>query len=291
MPDNMGFLLLMLGLLIVGIIGITFWLAWVIFKARYKKQLKASEAEPVATPAFSAIPRDVYLLAIDHTPDGTWEIIVNGEPYPSLEAVPDDTIRKDVVAGLKEVVAFARSYVQKNQAAKKPPAPATPSQPVRQSAVRQPTVQQPAVRQPAIQQPAAREPAVRIPVTPTPVAPDNRVPPVEKPVTAPAVAPQTTLPITDKPRFLLKDEPTLKRSDAAPTIMTALDLAREIGEIVAEMQARIPSLVDRSIKLQNAPSGGVCFAIDGIVYADVNEIPDPDIQALIRAATKEWERR
>ena len=53
----------MLGLLIVGIIGITFWLAWAIFKARYKKQLKASQAEPVTAPPFSETLRDVYLLA------------------------------------------------------------------------------------------------------------------------------------------------------------------------------------------------------------------------------------
>jgi hypothetical protein len=269
MPDLMNFLLPMLGLLIVAIVGITFWLAWVIFKARHKKQLEASETEPTAVPAFNIAPRDVYLLAIDHTPDGTWEITVNGELYPSLEAVPDDAVRKDVVAGLKEVVAFARSYVQKDQAAKKPPVPATPPQPARQ--------------QPAVQQPPAREPAVRLSTTPAAVAADSRVPPVEKPVTTP--------PTADKPRLYLKDEPTLKRSDAAPTIMTALDLAREIGAIVEEMQARIPSLAGRSIKLQNAPSGGVCFAIDGLVYADVNEIPDPEIQALIHAATKEWERR
>jgi len=276
MPDFMDFLLPMLILLLVAIVGITFWVAWVIFKARYKKQLKANEAAADSVPAFSVAPREVYLLAVDRALDGTWEIAVNGEHYPNLEAVPDNAVRQNVVAGLKEVVAFARSYVQKDQAAKKPPAPAIPPQPVRQSAVRQPP---------------AREPAVRLSATPTAVAPDSRVPPVEKPVTAPAAAPQATLSPTDRPRVFLKDEPTLKRSDAAPTIMTALDLAREIGEIVTEMQARIPSLAQRSIKLQNAPSGGVCFAIDGIVYADVNEIPDADIQALIRAATKEWERR
>ncbi|MGC9397059.1 MAG: hypothetical protein ACP5J4_19625 [Anaerolineae bacterium] len=281
MPDLMSFLLPMLGLLIVAIIGITFWLSWVIFKARHKKQLEASETEPTPAPSFSVAPRDVYLLAIDHTPDGTWEITVNGELYPSLEAVPDDAVRKNVVAGLKKVVAFARSYVQKDQAAKKPPSPAIPPQPVRQ----------PAVRQPAVQQPPAREPAVRLSTTPAAVAPDSRVPPAEKPATPPAGAPQAVRPPTETPRVFLRDEPPLKRSNAAPTIMTALDLAREIGAIVTEMQTRIPSLADRSIKLQNAPSGGVCFAIDGIVYADVNEIPDPDIQALIRAATKEWERR
>ena len=265
MTEPMDFLLPMLILLLIGIIGITFWIAWVIFKARYKKQLKPDAAAEAGVPPFSVAPREVYLLAIDRASDGAWEIAVNGEHYANLEAVPDDAVRQEVVAGLKEVVAFARSYVQKEQAARKPPAP----QPV-------------------------PEPAVRAVVTPSPLAsaptmPESRIPPAEKPVTPPV--PPAAPPPTDKLRVFLKDEPTLRRSDAAPTIMPALARAREIGEIVAEMQARIPALAHRSIKLQNAPSGGVHFAIDGIVYPNVNEIPDADIQALIRAATKEWERR
>jgi hypothetical protein len=249
MLDLTNFLLPMLGFLIVGIVGITFWIAWMIFKARYQKQLKANEAAPVSTPPFSVARRGAYLLAVNRAPDGSWEITVNGGHYPSLEAVPDDAVRKDVVAGLKEVVAFARSYVQKDQATKQSPVPATP------------------------------------------IAPDSRVPPLEKPGIPPSSVPQTAPPPTDKPRIFLKDEPPLKRPDAAPMIMPALDLTREIGEIVAEMQAHIPSMAHRSIKLQDAPGGGVCFAIDGIVYSDVNEIADADVQALIRAATKEWERR
>jgi hypothetical protein len=225
-------LLPMLGFLLVGIVGITFWIAWMIFRSRAQEQS-----------------RDAYLLAVNRAPDGSWEITVNGKRYPNLEAVPDDNVRKDFVIGLKEVVAFARSYVQKDQEAKKSPAPAAP------------------------------------------IAPDSRVPPAEKPATPLPSVPQTAPPPTDKRRISPKDEPTLKRPDAAPTIMPDLDLAREIGEIVAEMQVHIPSMAHRSIKLQNALDGGVDFAVDGIVYPDVNEIPDTDVQALIRAATKEWERR
>lgn len=268
MPDFMDFLLPMLIFLLIGIVGITFWVAWVIFKARYKKRLKADEAVAGNIPAFSVAPREVYLLAVDRTPNGAWEIAINGAYYPNLEAVPDEAVRQDVVAGLKEVVAFARSYVQKDQAAKKPTAPPQPA--------REPVAQ-------AIAAPTRIAPAATIP--------ESRIRPAEKPVTPAPVAPQASPPPMDKLRVYLKGEPALKRSDAAPTFMPTLDLAREIGEIVAEMQMSIPSLAQRSIKLQNAPSGGVHFAIDGIVYPDVNEIPDADIQALIRAATKEWERR
>ncbi len=270
MPELMDFLLPMLILLLIGIIGITFWIAWVIFKMRYKKQLTPDKATQDNEPLFSAVPREAPLLAVARASDGAWEITVNGKHYPNLEAVPDEAVRQDVVAGLKEVVAFARSYVQKEQAGRKPPTPPQPGP----------------------------EPAARAGITPTPPAsvppmPESRGPSVEKPVTppAPVAASPTAPPSSDKLRVFLKGEPVLKRSDAVPTIMPAIDLAREIGEIVAQMQARIPSLAHRSIKLQNAPSGGVHFAIDGIVYPNVAEIPDADIQALIRAATKEWERR
>jgi hypothetical protein len=39
------------------------------------------------------------------------------------------------------------------------------------------------------------------------------------------------------------------------------------------------------------PAKGIRFAIDGKVYDDLSEIPSPEIRAVIRKATKEWERR
>lgn len=266
MLDDMDFLLPLLIFLLIGIVTITFGIAWMIAKARYQKKLGADEATAVSAPPSNAAPRDVHLLALDRAPDGAWRIAINGKYYPSLEAVPDDTVRRDVVAGLKEVVTFARSYVQKDQTATKPPAP--PPQP-------------------------AHAAAAATPSAPAPVRPEDRIPPAEKPVTSvlpAAVPPPASLPV-DKLRGLFKGESVLKRPDAAPMLMPTIDLAHEIGEIVAEMQAQIPSMAQRTIKLQNIATGGVQFVIDDMIYFDVNEIPDADVQALIRAATKEWERR
>ena len=74
-------------------------------------------------------------------------------------------------------------------------------------------------------------------------------------------------------------------------MMPRIDLAREIGAIVDEMQAQVPQLQDRSIRLHNTASGGIQFAIDGVVYEDVHDIPDELVRKLIKAATREWERR
>lgn len=257
MTDLMDFLLPMLIFLMAGIVGITFWAAWMFFRARYKDKLQGTDTPTVAPVLPVQEYREPYLLGIKRAPDDSWEIDIHGQRYTTLEAVPDDAVRQEVVTGLKELVAFARSYVQREQAAKKQPQP----------------VPQP-VPQPAPHPEPPREPAM-------PAAPK----------VVPAATPTAAQPVQEKLRVFLKGEPALKRSDAAPTIMPTLDLAREIGEIVSEMQTNMPSLAHRSIRLQNAPSGGIQFAIDGIVYPDVNEIPDPDIQTLIHAATKEWERR
>ncbi|HOT91233.1 MAG TPA: hypothetical protein PLJ78_05515 [Anaerolineae bacterium] len=253
-------LLPMIFFLVIGIIGVTAWTTWLIFRIRYKDKLQGTVTPPPEALFPESEHRASYLLGLTHTPDGAWEVDVQGVHYASLEAVPNDDLRQEVVAGLKELVAFARSYVQREQTARKQPQPEPHAKP--------------------------------FPETVTPVA--SPVPQATEPQLTPfssVAKPAGGQAVQDRLRVYLKGEPELKRPDAAPTILPTLDLAREIGEIVAEMQARIPSLAHRSIRLQNAPSGGVQFAIDGIVYPNVDEIPDADIQALIRAATKEWERR
>ncbi len=78
---------------------------------------------------------------------------------------------------------------------------------------------------------------------------------------------------------------------ASPVFMPQINLAKEIGEIVEELQARIPSLAKTSIRLQNAAGGGVLFIIDGQLYKNLDDIPNLEIQAVIRAATRQWEKQ
>ena len=76
-----------------------------------------------------------------------------------------------------------------------------------------------------------------------------------------------------------------------PVLLPTIDLAHEIGEIVEAMQADHPALKDRRIRLQNGVDGGVLFVVDGVIYEAVEAIPDGEVRALIRAATRAWEER
>lgn len=120
--------------------------------------------------------------------------------------------------------------------------------------------------------------------------PPPAVPVPPPPAGQPAVPPPVPV-VADRPAVVPPKEKELRVSSRPPAFMPVIDLAREIGEIVQEMQARSPELASRSIRLRNAAGGGVHIVVDGIVYATVEEVPEPAIQALIRAATKEWERR
>ncbi len=86
-------------------------------------------------------------------------------------------------------------------------------------------------------------------------------------------------------------EARLHRPTKPPTLIPQINLAKEISEILETKQQQRSSLAKRSIRLQNAPGGGVWFVIDGHTYTAVDEIPDLEVQALIRDATREWEKR
>lgn len=93
------------------------------------------------------------------------------------------------------------------------------------------------------------------------------------------------------PGVALPGEAPIRREAVRGATMPTIDLAKEIGDIVEEMLDQSPALRSHSIRLQNVPGQGVAFVVDGIRYGELNDIPDPKVQTLIREATKEWERR
>lgn len=96
---------------------------------------------------------------------------------------------------------------------------------------------------------------------------------VPKPIPASAPAPATPLPAK-------KEE-----KPSAPLSM--------VGQIDEILQARLAAgpLSDRAIKLMESPDGGVIVLVGLQKFNGVGEVTDPQIQAEIRAAIAEWEKK
>lgn len=85
---------------------------------------------------------------------------------------------------------------------------------------------------------------------------------------------------------------------AAPTVLAAgkeLPAAPQtmVTQIDAILQIKIENtpLGQRGIKLEEAPGGAVNVVVGSNRYSGVAEVPDPEVQAVIRAAIAEWERK
>ena len=85
-------------------------------------------------------------------------------------------------------------------------------------------------------------------------------------------------------------EPPTRRTTPLQGSIPTIDFAYEINSILDELLVQTPALLDHTIVLQNIPSG-ISFVIDGTAYGEIADIPSAEIQALIRQATREWERR
>ncbi|HLO31999.1 MAG TPA: hypothetical protein VK249_22810 [Anaerolineales bacterium] len=92
----------------------------------------------------------------------------------------------------------------------------------------------------------------------------------------PAAAPQPTTP---KPATIPKED---RPSSPANSIVTQIDTI---------LQARLAGtpLEERGVFLTQSPEGGVMVYIGLTRYHGIDEVPDPEIKAAIRAAITEWE--
>ncbi len=111
--------------------------------------------------------------------------------------------------------------------------------------------------------------------TPQPPPSTPMAAPIPQPIAKP-IAPLST----STPKVELK-----KEEIAAPTTM--------VGQIDAILQEHLASstLANRGVRLFESPEGGVVVMVGLSKYSGVSEVPDPQVQAMIRAAIAEWEKK
>lgn len=111
----------------------------------------------------------------------------------------------------------------------------------------------------------------------------------------PPITPPTSTPETAEP-------PPLQRPSMNP--LKQMRVLREIEKRPQPQLKSIPEHIDeflqqkllgtpyiwRGIRVRASATGTVEFEADGKTYESVDEVPDPEVRALIRAAVAEWEK-
>lgn len=106
-----------------------------------------------------------------------------------------------------------------------------------------------------------------------------QTPVMSVPVSAAVPPPQPSAPQKDKPAAQ-EDRP----------VAPAGSIVGQIDSILQVKLAGSP-LSSRGIYLSESPEGGVIVNIGTAQYAGVDEVIDPDVKALLRAAIAEWEKK
>ena len=87
--------------------------------------------------------------------------------------------------------------------------------------------------------------------------------------------------------------PAPRPATIAPEDRPAAPAGSIVSQIDSILQARLGGtpLEDRGVFLAQSPEGGVMVYVGLTKYMGVNDVPDPEIKAAIRAAIAEWENK
>jgi hypothetical protein len=147
------------------------------------------------------------------------------------------------------------------------------------------TTQQP----PPASQPAQAAQTQFKPASVQPISP----PPTTSPQPSPAVAPGTNSPQTQTPGLSQGKPRTPKPATIAKEDRPSAPANSIVNQIDSILQMHLVGtpLEERGIFLTQSPEGGVIVYVGLTRYNGIDEVPDPEIKAAIRAAITEWENK
>lgn len=134
--------------------------------------------------------------------------------------------------------------------------------------------------------PWVQDEAKPVTVQPTPLPPQ----PLDQTQGQPASiqpAPPPLPPISWKPASPSKESAGKKEERPAPP---PTSIVGQIDLVLQEKLIGLP-LADKGLSLTQSPEGGVIVNIGPLKYSGVDEVPDAEIKAFIRAAIAEWEKK
>lgn len=188
-------------------------------------------------------------------PLGKLVIEVNKQRYENVMAITDENVGRLVLAAVGELIDFAGGYDKLVDAGVAPPLVTAPVTPPPAETPPEPSREQQQAEFLASLE-AQRDEL-------------KSAPPPREPSLVNAVRPRP-----------VKKQPEPDR---------ALDIVAQIDAILQRYVLADPDLAERSIHLDQDPSGGLRIKIDGTYYQRPAEIQEAKIQTYIKRALKEWE--
>ena len=113
--------------------------------------------------------------------------------------------------------------------------------------------------------------------------PPQSLPQQSTPLTTPPAAPRPVISPPSAPR-----PATIAKEDRP--VAPAGSIVTQIDSVLQSRLAGTP-LEDRGIFLAQSPEGGVTVYVGLTKYMGIEDVPDPEVKAAIRAAIAEWEDR
>jgi hypothetical protein len=126
-----------------------------------------------------------------------------------------------------------------------------------------------------------------VPATPPPAAPSQPQPQPPAVVSTPPPPRPAIDPIPSRP-ISAPQPATIAKEDRPVSSPTSI-----VGQIDQVLQARLVGtpLEERGIFLTQSPEGGVMVYVGLTKYMSIDDVPDAEIKAAIRAAIAEWENK
>jgi cytoskeletal protein RodZ len=207
---------------------------------------------------------------------GALIVEVKGEKYRALREIKDERIGRQVLQAAANLVHFT-GVIQAHDRART-------SQPSSLSAA-EPT----ATDSPPALSTVALEEAPPVPRTPAP-------PSVEREFLQSLV--QQRLPKEEETRkaslspieFFRRSFSARRRARVQGDIPSPLSFVEEIEEILQRFLRTYPSFIGKEVHVGTAQSGGIRIQVEDEFYDTPDDIPDPEIRGILKAAIQEWEK-
>lgn len=229
----------------------------------------------------SAAPVEVMRLLRDRV-TGALVVEVEGERYRALREIQDGQVGRQVLQAAADLVRFTEVMRFQRQTRTRQPSHPSGSEP-------SPTVVPPAPSTLALKVAPAVEQESPVPRTPAPPAVEREfLASLSQQVQQEEVEPEK---VSMNPiEFFRRGFAARRTARAQGDTSSPRSFVEEIEDILQRFVRTYPSFIGKEVHVGTGPDGGIRIQVEDEAFDTPDDIPDPEIRGIIKAAIQEWEK-